>query len=179
MRAIAEEAAVLVRRYHGAYSGEHGDGLCRGEWIAWQFGAELYQAFRAIKHELDPLGLFNPDKIIDPPKMDEVALLRFAAALGAASLSHASADARARLVGLERAERSAHGKISPPGSGGDHTGGFAKAVEMCNNNGHCRQFDAGTMCPSFPRHARRAACDARPGQHLATGALGPTRRGCA
>src|SRR5258705_12413145 len=27
--------------------------------------------------------------------------------------------------------------------------GFAKAIEMCNNNGHCRKFDAGTMCPSF------------------------------
>ncbi|MGZ8981983.1 MAG: (Fe-S)-binding protein, partial [Burkholderiaceae bacterium] len=27
--------------------------------------------------------------------------------------------------------------------------GFAKAVEMCNNNGHCRKFDAGTMCPSY------------------------------
>ena len=28
----------LVRKYKGAFSGEHGDGLCRGEWIAWQFG---------------------------------------------------------------------------------------------------------------------------------------------
>jgi Fe-S oxidoreductase len=27
--------------------------------------------------------------------------------------------------------------------------GFAKAVEMCNNNGTCRQFDVGTMCPSY------------------------------
>ena len=27
--------------------------------------------------------------------------------------------------------------------------GLAGAVEMCNNNGHCRKFDAGTMCPSF------------------------------
>jgi len=27
--------------------------------------------------------------------------------------------------------------------------GFIAAVEMCNNNGHCRKFDAGTMCPSF------------------------------
>src|SRR6185437_3716321 len=33
MRAIAEEAADLVRRYKGAYSGEHGDGLVRSEWI--------------------------------------------------------------------------------------------------------------------------------------------------
>jgi Fe-S oxidoreductase len=39
--------------------------------------------------------------------------------------------------------------ISAPGSGGDPTAGFAKAVEMCNNNGHCRKFDAGTMCPSY------------------------------
>jgi Fe-S oxidoreductase len=36
-----------------------------------------------------------------------------------------------------------------PGTGGDSTGGLAKAVEMCNNNGHCRKFDAGTMCPSY------------------------------
>jgi FAD/FMN-containing dehydrogenases len=38
MRAIADEAAALVREYKGAYSGEHGDGLCRGEWVAWQYG---------------------------------------------------------------------------------------------------------------------------------------------
>ncbi|MEO6017353.1 MAG: FAD-binding oxidoreductase, partial [Polaromonas sp.] len=37
MRAIAEEASALVRKFKGAYSGEHGDGLCRGEWISWQF----------------------------------------------------------------------------------------------------------------------------------------------
>src|SRR5690606_29328780 len=35
MRAIAEEAAELVRRYKGAFSGEHGDGLVRSEWVAW------------------------------------------------------------------------------------------------------------------------------------------------
>jgi len=36
-----------------------------------------------------------------------------------------------------------------PGGGGDPALGLAKAVEMCNNNGHCRKFDAGTMCPSY------------------------------
>jgi len=40
-------------------------------------------------------------------------------------------------------------KTSPAGSGGDPAHGFAKAAEMCNNNGHCRKFDAGTMCPSY------------------------------
>src|SRR4029077_10209763 len=39
--------------------------------------------------------------------------------------------------------------------------GFAKAIEMCNNNGHCRKFDAGTMCPSY-----RATGDE---QHLTRG----------
>ncbi len=68
MRAIAEEAAVLVRKYKGAYSGEHGDGLCRGEWIEWQFGPALNGALRAITREFDPANLLNPGKIIDPPK---------------------------------------------------------------------------------------------------------------
>jgi FAD/FMN-containing dehydrogenase len=45
MRAIAEEASALVRKFKGAYSGEHGDGLCRGEWIEWQFGPEDHDAF--------------------------------------------------------------------------------------------------------------------------------------
>jgi Fe-S oxidoreductase len=41
------------------------------------------------------------------------------------------------------------GAETRPGTGDDLSGGLAKAVEMCNNNGHCRKFDAGTMCPSY------------------------------
>src|SRR2546421_8159244 len=48
MRSIAEEASALVRKYKGAFSGEHGDGLCRGEWVAWQFGPRLNAAFAEI-----------------------------------------------------------------------------------------------------------------------------------
>jgi FAD/FMN-containing dehydrogenase/Fe-S oxidoreductase len=149
MRRIAEEAAVLVRRYRGAYSGEHGDGLCRGEWIRWQFGPVLYEALRAIKHHIDPIGLFSPGRIIDPPPMDELALLRFAPP----SAPHPYRtqplipvlDWSAWDVQNDPLTES----VGAPGSGGDNTGGFAKAVEMCNNNGHCRKFDAGVMCPSF------------------------------
>jgi FAD/FMN-containing dehydrogenase/Fe-S oxidoreductase len=149
MRAIAEEASSLVRRYKGAYSGEHGDGLCRGEWIAWQFGPAIDDAFRAIKDALDPDGLFNPGKIVDPPKMDDGALFRF---------PPPSAPQPYRTIALVPAldwsawdvqNDARTEQVSPPGSGGDVTSGFAKAVEMCNNNGHCRKFDAGTMCPSF------------------------------
>jgi FAD/FMN-containing dehydrogenase/Fe-S oxidoreductase len=149
MRAIAEEAAELVRRYKGAYSGEHGDGLCRGEWIEWQFGPGLNRAFRAIKQHLDPIGLLNPGKIVDPPRMDDASLFRF---------PPPSAPEPYRTLPLETAlDWSAWDvqndptteRITAPGTGGDNTGGFAKAVEMCNNNGHCRKFDAGTMCPSY------------------------------
>jgi Fe-S oxidoreductase len=41
------------------------------------------------------------------------------------------------------------GVETAPGTGVDASGGLASAIEMCNNNGHCRKFDAGTMCPSY------------------------------
>jgi len=39
--------SAIVREYKGAYSGEHGDGLVRSEWVAWQFGPRLTKAFGA------------------------------------------------------------------------------------------------------------------------------------
>src|SRR4029434_3140214 len=63
MRAIAEEASAMVRGYKGAFSVEHGDGLVRSEWVAWQFGPRLTRAFEAIKALFDPAGLMNPVKI--------------------------------------------------------------------------------------------------------------------
>ena len=149
MRAIAEEASALVRKFRGAYSGEHGDGLCRGEWIAWQFGPALTDAFREIKRYLDPQGLFNPGKIVDPPKMDDPSLFRFAPP---------SAPQPYKVVPLKPFLDWSRWNVqndpvteatTAPGTGGDPSGGLAKAVEMCNNNGHCRKFDAGTMCPSY------------------------------
>jgi FAD linked oxidases, C-terminal domain/4Fe-4S dicluster domain len=144
MRAIAEEASVLVRKYKGAYSGEHGDGLCRGEWIQWQFGPRLNDALRAIKQHLDPINLLNPGKIIDPPKMDDRSLMRFATGYKTIALRPVFDWSAWDVQNDPKTETT-----SAPGSGGDSTGGLAKAVEMCNNNGHCRQFDAGTMCPSY------------------------------
>ncbi|WP_395685951.1 FAD-binding and (Fe-S)-binding domain-containing protein [Caenimonas koreensis] len=144
MRAIAEEASALVRKYMGAYSGEHGDGLCRGEWIEWQFGPKINEAFAQIKQLFDPQQLFAPNRIINPPRMDDTRLMRF--------------PPRYKVIPLKTAldwqpwdvqNDPATERTSAPGTGGDPAHGFAKAVEMCNNNGHCRKFDAGTMCPSY------------------------------
>ncbi len=144
MRAIAEEAASLVAKYRGAYSGEHGDGLCRGEWIQWQFGDQIYDAFRSIKSYLDPINLLSPNRIIDPPKMDSQSILRYSSAYKVIALQTAL-DWRAWDVQNDPLTE----EVSLSGTGGDPALGMAKAVEMCNNNGHCRKFDAGTMCPSF------------------------------
>jgi len=123
MRAIAEEASAMVTAYKGAYSGEHGDGLVRSEWIAPFFGPRLTATLAEIKGRLDPRGLMNPGKIVNPPRMDDARLFRFPPGYAT--------------------------QVPPPALDWSEWGGFDKAVEMCNNNGHCRKFDAGTMCPSF------------------------------
>lgn len=144
MRRIAEEASELVRKYKGAYSGEHGDGLCRGEWIRWQFGPKIDAAFGEIKRLFDPLDLLSPKRIVDPPRMDDTRLMRFPPSYKVIPLQPAL-DWSAWDVQNDPATE----QTTAPGTGGDPAKGFAKAVEMCNNNGHCRKFDAGTMCPSY------------------------------
>jgi FAD/FMN-containing dehydrogenase/Fe-S oxidoreductase len=144
MRAIAEEASALVARYKGAYSGEHGDGLCRGEWIGWQFGPRIGEAFAQIKALFDPARLLCPQRIVNPPKMDDTRLMRYPPAYRVIPL-----QTKLDWSGWNVQNDPATERISPPGTGGDAAQGFAKAVEMCNNNGHCRKFDAGTMCPSY------------------------------
>ena len=144
MRSIAEEAAAMVRQYKGAFSGEHGDGLVRSEWVAWQFGERLTRAFEEVKDLFDPLGLMNPGKIVRATRMDDTSLFRYPPGHAARPLSTAL-DWSAWNVTADPVTEA----ISAPGAGGDPSGGFAKAAEMCNNNGHCRKFDAGTMCPSW------------------------------
>jgi len=131
MRAIAEEAAAMVKQYKGSYSGEHGDGLVRSEWIAPFFGPKITAAFEEIKDLFDPKGLLNPGKIVRPSKQDDRSLFRF----------KPDYQAQPPLPALDWSEW----EVATEHRGG----GFAKAVEMCNNNGHCRKFDAGTMCPSY------------------------------
>jgi FAD/FMN-containing dehydrogenase/Fe-S oxidoreductase len=123
MRAIAEEAFAMIREYKGSHSGEHGDGLVRSEHHEAMFGARIVRAFEEVKDTFDPQGLFNPGKIVRPPKMDDRSLFRF------------KPDYRQLPVEtvLDWSE----------------WGGFASAAEMCNNNGACRKSDPGVMCPSY------------------------------
>ena len=119
--AIAHEIAGLVLEFGGALSGEHGDGLVRGPFMARMFGPELYEAFRTVKRTFDPNGLFNPGKIVDAPPL--TANLRYGAGY----------------------------RTPNPAAVFDHSehGGLGRAVEMCSGVGACRKTLSGTMCPSY------------------------------
>ncbi|MPZ57821.1 MAG: FAD-binding protein [Rhizobiales bacterium] len=134
MRAIAEEAFAMVRAYKGSHSGEHGDGIVRSEFNEPMFGSQLARAFEQVKDRFDPDGLFNPGKIVRAPKFDDRTLLRYPP-------GYRAEDVATRL------------DWSAYSGAGD---GFQGAVEMCNNNGACRNLAGGVMCPSY-----RATLDER------------------
>jgi FAD/FMN-containing dehydrogenase/Fe-S oxidoreductase len=121
MRTIAERVFAWVRAYGGAWSGEHGDGLVRGEFLPRFFGEQIYEAFAQVKGLFDPHGLMNPGKVIDPPAMTEH--LRYGAGYQVGEIT-----------------TSYHYR---------EQGGFALAVEQCNGMGACRKLEGGTMCPSY------------------------------
>ena len=122
-RAIAEEVQRVAGRLGGSYSGEHGDGILRSEFIEPMLGARLARAFREVKRAFDPEGMMNPGKIVDPPRMDDRELFRYGPRYRAKPL--------------------------PVATDWSPSGGFARAVEACNNNGACRKMDPGVMCPSY------------------------------
>ena len=124
MRAIAEEACALVRKFKGSHSGEHGDGISRSEFHEAMFGSRLVRAFEAVKDGFDPEARLNPGKIVRPYRMDDPDLMRFAPGYAANVPVTPALDWSAR-------------------------GGFGGAVEMCNNNGTCRKLAGGSMCPSY------------------------------
>ncbi|MEO8713640.1 MAG: FAD-linked oxidase C-terminal domain-containing protein, partial [Acetobacteraceae bacterium] len=124
MRAVAEECFALVREYKGSHSGEHGDGIARSEFHAGMFGPRIVAAFERVKDEFDPANLLNPGRIVRAPRFDDRTLFRYKPGYAPAP-------------------------FAPKLDWSDHPGGMLGAAEMCNNNGTCRAFDAGVMCPSF------------------------------
>ncbi|MFC7735924.1 FAD-binding and (Fe-S)-binding domain-containing protein [Roseomonas sp. GCM10028921] len=155
MRQIAEECFALVREYKGSHSGEHGDGIVRSEFHEEMYGPRIVRAFEAVKDAFDPSGLMNPGRVVRAPRMDDRSLFRYPP-------DYAADPAVTPVLDWS----------AWPGP----QGGFLGAVEMCNNNGTCRKFDANVMCPSF--RATRMERDLTRGRantlRLAlTGQLGP------
>lgn len=122
-RQITTEVAYLTKKYKGSFSGEHGDGIVRAEFIPMLVGDLVYSFFKTIKTTFDPNGIFNPHKIVDAYKMDEN--LRY-------SKKHIEPNINT-TIDFSDSE------------------GILKLAEKCNGSGDCRKTDkaSGTMCPSY------------------------------
>lgn len=121
-RAFIQEAADLVLRFGGSFSGEHGDGQSRGELLPKMYGTNLIRAFREFKTTWDPQWKMNPGKVIDAYRADEN--LR----LGAQ---------------YEPPPVTTHFRYP------SDRGNFPRAMLRCVGVAKCRQHSGGTMCPSY------------------------------
>lgn len=121
MKTISDEVFHLVKKYKGAWSGEHGDGRNRGHRLRDFFGEEVYQCLKDVKTIFDPKYLLNPGIIIDVPPMDQH--LRYGAGYK---------DNKYNFVYKYRKDHS-----------------FEALVHNCSGVGACRNHIGGTMCPSF------------------------------
>ena len=140
-RDIATETARLVRRHKGSLSGEHGDGRLRGEFIPLMYGPEVYRLMQEVKRTWDPDGLFNMNKIVDTPPMDED--LRFE---GGQTYPIESMRTYYNW-------RAAFDECKVDGASGVRSQAHALmcSVEQCNGAGACLKSNliGGTMCPAY------------------------------
>jgi len=122
-RAILADTAVLLKKYNGSLSGEHGDGRLRGEFIPFMMGEEVYGLFREVKNLFDPKGIFNRGKIVDTPPMNE--FLRYQPDQVTPKIE--------TVFDFSRQES------------------ILRLAEKCSGSGDCRktQITGGTMCPSY------------------------------
>ena len=122
-RKITTETAELVKKYKGSFSGEHGDGIVRAEFIPLMIGEQNYQLLRRIKRAFDPKNVFNQGKITDAFSMDE-------------SLRYEVNRNEPKIKTIQNFSDSE---------------GILKLAEKCNGSGDCRKpvEAGGTMCPSY------------------------------
>ncbi len=122
-REITTKTAKLVKKYQGSFSGEHGDGIVRAEFIEPMIGSKNYSLLKEIKQTFDANTIFNKGKIIFEQKMD--VNLRYKA---------------------DRIEPNIQTKYDF-----SDNKGILRLAEKCNGSGDCRkpQSSGGVMCPSY------------------------------
>jgi FAD/FMN-containing dehydrogenase/Fe-S oxidoreductase len=136
LNSITDDVTDLVLEHHGAFSGEHGDGMARTEFNPKMYGDELWTAFKELKTAFDPEWLMHPGNVVyrdgpaDPgPDTD-------------------------RGVGADNREQLRYGpayqSLEPQTTlDFEEEGGFSHLVELCNGCGTCRQTDSDVMCPTY------------------------------
>ena len=144
-RKVAYETALLVKKYKGSLSGEHGDGRLRGEFIQLLYGDEVYALMQDLKRCWDPEQVFNLHKIVDTLPMDS--MLRFEVdqqyaiekelAEGKTYYNWKAAFDECKVEGATGARNQLHALMC--------------SIEQCNGAGDCRKSNliGGTLCPAF------------------------------
>jgi FAD/FMN-containing dehydrogenase/Fe-S oxidoreductase len=120
---LMQEIAVLVKKYRGSMSGEHGDGRARGKFIPFMLGERNYELLKSLKHTWDPENIFNPGKITDTPPITE----------------------NLRVIpGKQTPEFDTVLDFKA-------NNGYMRSIEKCNGSGDCRKSElvGGSMCPTF------------------------------
>jgi Fe-S oxidoreductase len=122
-RAIATEVAHLVKKYRGSLSGEHGDGIVRGEFLPFMIGEKNYELLKRIKTAFDPNTILNEGKIVNAFKMDE-------------NLRVEAGRVEPDIQTIQDFSDSM---------------GILRLAEKCNGSGDCRKLPSagGTLCPSY------------------------------
>jgi FAD/FMN-containing dehydrogenase/Fe-S oxidoreductase len=122
-RRFLDDAAALVVKHGGSFSGEHGDGQARAELLQKMYGPELVQAFREFKAIWDPDGKMNPGKVVDPFPI----------------------TSNLRMGPLYQPPE-IKGVFDYP-----KDGSFTRAMTRCVGVGSCRRHDPSksVMCPSY------------------------------
>ena len=144
-REVAYQTALLVKKYKGSLSGEHGDGRLRGEFIQLLYGDEVYALMQDLKKCWDPQQVFNLHKIVDTLPMDS--MLRFEVGQqyaiekelveGNTYYNWKAAFDECKVEGATGAKNQLHALMC--------------SIEQCNGAGDCRKSNliGGTLCPAF------------------------------
>lgn len=120
---IATETAVLIKKFRGSLSGEHGDGRLRSAFVKDYYGDTIYEAFLGLKKAFDPYNIFNKDKIISSIPIDS---------------------------GFRVMDKTEYKPFKTYFDFSDY-GSYEAGIEHCNGSADCRKTAevGGTMCPSY------------------------------
>jgi FAD/FMN-containing dehydrogenase/Fe-S oxidoreductase len=136
MHSITDDVTDLVLKHHGAFSGEHGDGMARTEFNPKMYGDDLWTAFKEVKTAFDPEWFMHPGNVVYRDGPEDV---------GPEGSRGVGADMRENLrYGSSYQSLEPQTKLDF-----SDEGGFSHLVELCNGCGTCRQTDENTMCPTF------------------------------
>lgn len=120
---ITSDVAKLVKSYKGSFSGEHGDGIVRGNFTQYMLGDACFQYVMEIKHIFDNQNIFNPGKITNALPIDE-------------NFRYSYKDDTPKFASF--LDFSSENNI-------------LSLAENCNGSGDCRKTEKspGAMCPSY------------------------------